>query len=99
MRRELKHQFCGHVATHQPHPWRPVWRRWTISTVLIEVGGRGRWCEGGTISRCGRDITHPVHWHGELRDELCPGGGLAGVCKHGVQMLNDCPRCTASNTK
>lgn len=48
------------------------------------------------VAFCGRDDTHVPHWHGEYHDEWCRGGGLAGVCEHGVGMLDACEACDAA---
>lgn len=79
--------FCGHLALHEHHPWR---RRYT----RLLIPGRRRMCPGiYGIGHCVKDETHGPHWYGEMCDELCLGLGLAGICKHGVQMLNDCVAC------
>ena len=93
----MRTEYCGKVRTHGAHNWAPVRRRWRIAGFTVEVVGRSRWCEGALVGMCGDQgrITGP-HWHGELRDELCPGHGLAAVCPHGVQALNECTDCTPS---
>ena len=71
---------CNDITAHGPHEW--SWKR------ILR-----RECPGLVVAFCGRDETHGPHWHGEYRDELCHGCGLAGLCKHGVGMLDECPRC------
>lgn len=39
-------------------------------------------------------------WHGPHRlgpGIACPGVGLAGICPHGEQMLNECKQCEAQS--
>lgn len=81
--RPKRTQPCGSARTHSAHDWRPG--RWR----------RTRRCLGLVTTPCGREYTHGPHWVGELRDELCRGVGLAGICEHGVQMLNECDECAA----
>lgn len=73
--------LCTDRTTHGPHEWRMGW------------GLLRRNCPGLIVDLCGRSETHVQHWHGEYRDEWCPGAGLAGRCAHGVQMLNHCDDC------
>jgi hypothetical protein len=78
----VKQQACDRETPHGPHEW--YWR-----SILR------RECPGvvGVMEPCGRKLWHGPHWYGEHRDELCPGLGLAGICAHGVQMLNQCDEC------
>jgi hypothetical protein len=93
----MREAFCGAVRSHAHHEW--VTTLWlghiTIGrhTVRLRLRGPKRMCPGAITARCGRDATHPAHWHGEMLDELCPGSGLAGYCKHGEQLLNACLDC------
>jgi hypothetical protein len=75
---------CASGLAHGPHEW--YWK-----SILR------RDCPGLVVSPCGRDVTHVPHWHGEHRDELCYGSGLAGRCRHGVQMLDACDDCEADH--
>jgi len=75
-------QPCTSGLAHDPHEW--YWKN------ILR-----RNCPGLVVAFCGRDETHVPHFHGEYRDELCYGLGLAGLCKHGEQMLNDCELCAA----
>jgi hypothetical protein len=92
----VRNSFCGRIVTHDAHPWRDVlwvtpqswWERFGLRLWSFR-----RWCEGALVTFCGRDTTHPSHWHGELHDELCLGSGLSGRCVHGEQLLNTCPDC------
>lgn len=90
----MRDKPCNRYAAHPPHSWRAVlWslplrggRRFTARRVV--------WCEGILIvAPCGKSETHPPHRHGEFLDKLCRGAGLAAVCPHGVQMLNECDSC------
>jgi hypothetical protein len=68
------------MTTHGAHEW--YWRN------ILR-----RECVGLTVAHCGHTGTHVPHWHGEYRDEWCLGSGLAGMCEHGVQMLDECRQC------
>jgi len=72
--------FCKNTEAHGPHEW--YWRN---------IFRRN--CPGLVVAACGRSETHIQHWCGEFGDELCYGGGLAGRCEHGVQMLDQCDDC------
>lgn len=76
----MKTDPCPATVAHSPHEW--YWRH------ILR-----RRCPGLVVEFCGRDDTHSPHRHGEYRDEFCRGLGLAGVCEHGEQMLNECKEC------
>lgn len=72
--------LCADRTAHGPHEW---YEKWILR----------RECPGIVVDLCGQPGTHINHWHGEYRDEWCPGTGLAGRCVHGVQMLDHCDDC------
>jgi hypothetical protein len=72
--------LCPSLEEHGRHEWH---ERWILR----------RSCPGLVVAFCGRNGTHAHHWHGEYTDELCCGAGLAGRCRHGEQMLNECKAC------
>lgn len=79
----MRREPCTKAEPHGPHEW--YWR-----SILR------RECPGvvGVMQSCGLERWHGPHWHGEYGDELCPGLGLAAICEHGEQMLNQCDKCT-----
>lgn len=77
----MRDEFCGWLRDHIRHTYRPRWRWYR------------RRCTGAFVITCGDRETHAPHWGGEFGDELCQGAGLAGVCVHGVGMLDHCREC------
>lgn len=80
----MKAERCGDTNAHGQHEW--YWKN------ILR-----RECPGWnpSVAFCNNNETHAPHWHGEHRDEWCRGSGLAGVCEHGEQALNECDDCAA----
>lgn len=78
----MRYRPCTVGTAHGPHEW--YWRN------IFR-----RDCPGLVVAPCGHPHDHGPHWHGEHHDELCHGVGLAAICEHNVQMLNQCDDCTA----
>jgi hypothetical protein len=77
----VKTELCDRRIQHERHEW--YWRN------ILR-----RDCPGLVVDHCGQNSTHTPHWHGEHHNEWCQGGGLAGRCAHGIQMLDHCDDCT-----
>lgn len=57
------------------------------------VGLWRRQCPGLTWGFCDDDLDHSWHFIIPERGVACRGLGLAGVCDHGVLMLDGCDDC------
>lgn len=78
----MPEQRCTAGEAHDRHEW--YWR-----------GILRRECPGLLVVQCHEDTTHIPHWHGRGLPMWCRGAGLAGVCAHGVWMLDECDDCPA----
>lgn len=88
---------CGSLAEHEPHGWHRRYPliRWTWLKLTWLAPRR---CEGVFHVYCPSGEAHGLH---RLHDPdltflgvgVCPGVGLAGICRHGVGVLDECHAC------
>jgi hypothetical protein len=86
----VKTTHCPSPTAHGRHEWDSTRSLWRWKHALR------RDCHGHTFVECDSELWHGPHWTNERRDELCRGLGLAGICQHGEQMLNECGDCEAA---